>query len=387
MTTRLDDNRLRGDLIDRPVPVHLIDTPHACYGAAWAPDGERLAVCGGFLYGQGFVHVLDADGRIYAGLTGAELVAEVKAPGPRGFNDEVILSSVCWDDAGSALLAAACGYKWHARPPILFGFDRDTGLRARPIVDDDDDDDDDDDAAPVNAYRTGCWLHRGRIVLRGPTTWLRDTLAVRADPAARGLHADEPRSSLQNARLTVIDDIVYTAKNQARVYTSDGSGLRQVVNPHGLAHLDLLAADATTGLTPHPPEQVVQALVRDRAGAHIFGGLNDRTIVRWRVLARGVVERDATWEHPRGATSGEGLVVRGVTALCCLADGHTLISADHAGAVHAWRDARLVATAQIPGGCSPRSLAAHPSELSVAVGCKSGRGGYHNGAVFRVDLR
>lgn len=356
-------------------PVHLLDTPHACYGAAWSPGGERLAVSGGFLYGQGFLRVLDAAGHLRGGFAGDELARTL------------ILSALCWDDAGSVLLAAACSYKWHAHPPILFEVDGDAGLRVRPLADEPDDDDDDaDDPWAMDDHATGCWLHCGRIVLRGPSTWLRGGLLARAVPAAQGLHADERRSALHNARLAVIDGVVYSAKNRANVHLADGTGTRPLVNPHGLAHLELDDPDASPGLTPRADESTLQALARDPAGEHLFGGLRDRTLVRWRVRGRGVVEREHTWQHPRGASSGEGLVVRGVTALCCLPDGRTLVSADHAGALHFWRGDERVATAQIPGPYSPRSLAAHPRAPWLAVGCKSGRGGYHSGAVFRIDL-
>lgn len=371
-----------------PVVRLLQATPHAAYGAAWSPDGTRLAVCGGFLYGGGFLRVLDGARRTCSELSGKSLlIALGDAPETAGVG--VILSSLCWDDAGGVLLASACSYKWDARPPLLFDFDGDSGLSVR--------------GAPgagaegswnVDGHATGCWLHRGRTVLRSATQELSQCLTVIASPLTEGLHACERRSALQNARLAVIDDVVYSPKNMRRVYSDSGTGppltatseWRLVLDPHGLAHVDLAASGASPGLAPLPYGERVYAVVRDPRSAVIFGGLSDCTIVCWNVLARGVVERAGSWVHPRGADPRDGILVRGITALCFLSDGETLVSADRAGAVRLWRGGKLVASAQIPDGYSPRSLAAHPTAPRVAVGCKSPRHGYLPGAVFLVSL-
>ncbi len=363
-------------------PRLVARTPCAVQGLAWAPDGARLAVCGGHLYGGGFLHLLDHDLSPRAGLADRSLL-DALTHDDDGPPHAVILSALCWDDAGQALLAAACGYKWHHRPPILFDVTGDVP-RVAPLAPPPDDDD-----RPPEGHATGCWLHRGRIVLRRRTTELAPALTVLADPATAGLHADERRTALQNARLAIVRDVAHAAKNLANVSIArglrpDGSlDVRPLPNPHGLVRLDL-SRETAPHLTPLDPSPPLQALVRDPAGAALYAGRRDRTLLAF-TLAGDDLAADGAFEHPKGSGADAGPVVAGVTALCFLADGATLVSADHAGAVHFWRDRRRIATAQIPGGQSPRALAADPARPRVVVGCKSGRGGADPGAVFVVD--
>lgn len=357
-----------------------IDTPHPVYGLQWSADGERLALCGGFLYGGGFVGLADRSGQLLTLRDQASLTAEPLLDGA-----DVILSSVCIDDRGRWLLAAACSYKWDARGPLLFRIDGDRlELVAAPELTEEEDDD-----AYHSGHATGAWLHRGRMLVRYRARELAEALLTW--PAPEELHADESRAHLCNARITIADDVVWIAKNLLHVYSSAGTGppmvpgsdARLIYNPHGLASLDLRDPSASLRLQPLDHDERCTAIVRDRAGARIFTGLADHRIVEWRVVDRERLERTGVWRH--GSDARNAPVVRGIQALCMLADGETLVSAELGGSIALWRDGEAVGELRLPRPWSPRALAAHPSEPWIAIGCK-GRGGYEPGTIFVYDL-
>ncbi|MEZ4381140.1 MAG: hypothetical protein R3A79_07315 [Nannocystaceae bacterium] len=363
------------------VPLErAIATPHPVYGLQWTADGERLAFAGGFFYGGGFVGLCDRQGRITTLRDQASLEQE------EGLADApLVLSSLCVDDSGEWLLAAACGYKWDERGPLLF---RVVGgelvLHAAPELPED------ADGGTGVERATGAWIHRGQLVVRYVATRTRDVLL--RFPGPEGIHADAARSSLCSSRVAVVDDVAWATHNQIHRYSQAGAGapmtagsdLRLVLNPHGIVALDLRAPAAEA--THHAVERTDrgQAIVCSRGGGALWTGLADRQIVEWELRGRTGLAPRRAWRHSAQGSRGAP-VARGIQALCQLADGVTLVSADASGSVALWRDGAPVATFVLPSPWSPRCLAAHPSAPVLAIGCK-GSAGFEPGAVLLYDL-
>ncbi|MEZ4451537.1 MAG: hypothetical protein R3B09_18850 [Nannocystaceae bacterium] len=368
--------------IPRAHLVATIDTPHPVYGLHWSADGERLALSGGYLYGRGFVGLADPSGRLVTLRDHDSLAAEPLVDGA-----DLILPAVCLDDRGEWLAAAACSYKWHARGPLLFRVVDD-----RLVLVDAPELDEPDDARPLSGHATGVWLHRGRLFVRYRAPSLGEALRSWPTPTPTPIHADEARAHLTNSRITVVDDVVWIAKNLTRIYSSAGTGPPMspgsdaflIENPHGLAALDLRDPGAALRLTATDVEARCTALVRDRAGARLFAGLDDHRIVEWRVDARGEIAQGRAWTHPPGPREG-AVIVRGIQGLCGLADGETLVSAAHGGGVALWRDGAAIGGFELPPPWSPRTIAAHPRAPWLAIGCK-GASGHRPGAVLLYDV-
>lgn len=373
-------------------PIAVIDAPHPAYGAQWSAAGDRLAFSGGFLYGGGYLGLADAEGRRLALADEAGIAAAIAAHAPDedegeglGMSARVILPALCVDDRGEWILAAACSYKWHARGPLLFRIREGAiELALAPSLPED------EDGCYLVDRAGGAWIHRGEILVRYLAGRVDD--ALQRFPAPPGLGADPARSALCSARIAVIDDVAWAAKNQRGIYSRRGAGapmtpgsdLHLNLEPHGLVAFDLRDGGEPR-LHATERDERSQALVRDLAGERLYAGLGDGRIVEWRIVGRDRLERVRSWAHPGGDGRG-GPIARGIQALACLADGETLASAAAPGTIALWRGGARIADFALPVPWSPRGLAAHPSAPLLAVACK-GRTGYEAGAVLLYDLR
>jgi hypothetical protein len=349
--------------------VHELATPHPVYGIEWASDGESFAFAGGHLYGKGFL-----------GLASAEGEPIVPPWTNRGRPQRLILSNVAFARAGSRelIVAAAAGYKWHGRGPLVFERCA-KGLRlidAPRLIDED----------LQHDQAIGVAVHRGRLHVHHRAKSLAGSLAVhrcRAD----GLEADELALARHDARIAVIGDRLWIAKQRKNVYSIAGTGAPLVPgsdiqliedgNPHGVAGWDLDDLAAPPEWIDLPVEWRLNTMVRDPAGERLWLGLGDHGLAKVDLATR---RFERVGELARGSGS-DPPVVRGVLALAFTPDG-LLIAAEHAGAIGWGRDGEWEATLQLPRGLAARSLAIDPSGARLAIGCKHGGNGYEPGAVL-----
>jgi hypothetical protein len=230
----------------------------------------------------------------------------------------------------------------------------------------------------------GVAVHRGRLYVHHRSQSLAGALSIH-DAIAADIDADPLALARHDARLAVIGDRLWLAKQRLEIYSGLGTGPAMAPgsnsflivhgNPHGVAGWDLRDSTAPPEWIDLPPEWHVTTLVRDHAGERLWLGLGDHGVAVLDLATRRI---ERIGELPRGSGKAQPSV-RGVLALACAPDG-SLIAAEHAGTIGFGRPPRWAATLQLPQGLSPRSLALDPSGTRLAIGCK--RSGLEPGAVL-----
>lgn len=326
-----------------PRLVRQRDTHNAVYALTYSPDGERLAIGGGFYYGAGFVS-FDDDGDEWE-YVGHNLHAPT-------------VSALAFDSTGRYLAAArwAATHTW--APALVFDLE---GARSPekpgPLP-----------RAPsvpprelgeseqwhqrnghARRYATGVALCDGTLMVRRSAatiddsiTWFELTGGVRATP----------RPGLTSARMIDIGAAVVTG-----------------VGPRIIG----AASGRVTSLAISPADRTVTAVTAPARGGGLTTCHEDGTISLWRVGGAGgeplTIGVERTWAGHQSS----------VTAACHLAIDDLLVTADASGEVRLWRDDRAIAAWRVPDEVSVRALAAHPHMPRVAAGGKRGgpRPGYY----------
>jgi hypothetical protein len=349
--------------------LRTIVTPWAPYSVTLSRDGTRLAVGGGTWYGSGGILIAD----ISSGVT--ELFPCDRLPGSPGSRAGApTVSGVCFSADDRHLAASTWTSGQHLGPTVVFEVDglhlthRET-FHSRH-------EGDLRDPTPTGVLLAGNYLvthnHRAAVA---------HVVAVRALPRRLGVDRGPAPHHLTSARLVTARGCVISGCDglTPRQDLEAGAGGRDLGRAaDGLVVVPLKGDGRDVEVVPVHDLHRVTAIGAGPSGEEFVTGGLDGELDLWSwvggwmqhrlrpATARGVANHpdlDLTW-----ATYTPSSVV----GVCSLASGERWASVSAGGEVCLWDRTSLTRSWELPEPGSPRSLAAHPDRLWVAVGVKKG---------------
>ena len=343
-------------------------TQQACYAVTFSSDGSRLLAGSGQYYGGGSILFLRPDG---LGIVNRVSLAEL-LPDAGEQLDLVSVSGLCFDGYDRFLAVSLWLHEHQYYPGLLFRIENDdlvpfmSGLDGRGVT----------EKLNINnrGYATGVRLHDQKLIVRCSSPENEMTLTafpVPSDVATRGID-----HSLTSSRMAIIKGTAVTGKEESLLVSGPGE-----------------AGTASSELVSSPHEGGVSAMVAHPHGSQLITGGKDGTIAFWNVIAEEngspLVKLatlrpfdalpDGCGDTPAGTHLYSGASIVG---MCFMHDAQHLVMVYASGYVRIWKGEEIVLEWMLPAG-SPRSVAAHPSEPLLAIGCK----GPGQVWVYQVDVQ
>ena len=342
-------------------------THQACYAVAFSSDGDRLVAGSGWYYGNGTISFLRPDG---LGIVNRISLAELLPDAGRQL-DLVSVSGLCFDGYDRFLAVSLWLHEHQYYAGLLLRIEGDdlvpfmSGLDSRKIT---------EGLNILNrGYATGVRLHDQKLIVRRSSTENEMTLTafpVPSDVATGGID-----HSLTSSRMAIIKGAAVTGMEESLLVTGLGEW-----------------GTTSSQLVSSPHEGRVSAMVAHPDGRQLITGSTDGSIAFWNVIPEKngspVVETptlrpfdalpDGCGDTPAGTHRYSGASIVG---MCFMHDAQHLVTVYASGYVRIWKGEEIALEWMLPAG-SPRSVAAHPSEPVLAIGCK----GPGQVRVYQVDV-
>jgi hypothetical protein len=320
-------------------------TPHAVYATTFSPSGGELACAGGYFYGHGFLFVIGESGEGQVARHCEDLDATI--------------SGLCFDRTARLVAASLWSKRHHYHPSAIFGIE---GSQSRAWFEDAHD--------RFGRYCATGILARGHALVVRHGSSMDRPVSVHALPAA---FVAAEQGQLTSSRVTAFGSSVATG-----VAVESWTGVEGATTKPMLAVTDLRnTPEPITRCIGTPHEGGIAAIAADEARGEMVTGGADGSVAFWSLPGSGGEEDPSVRSvvrHHRHA----------VAATCFMADG-SVVTADLRGLVQLWEDSEPTAS-WMAAGWSPRTLAAHPQRLRLAVGCKYRSSGGREGLAAVLDI-
>ena len=331
-------------------------THRACYAVAFSSDGDRLVAGSGWYYGDGSISFLRPDGR---GIVNQIDLAGL-LPDAGEQLDLVSVSGLCFDGYDRFLAVSLWLHEHRYYPGLLFRIENDdlvpflSGLDSREVR---------ERLNILNrGYATGVRLHEGKLIVRRSST--ENEMSLTAFPVPSDVATGGIDHSLTSSRMAIINGAAVTGMEESLLVTGLGE-----------------AGRTSSELISSPHEGGVSAMVAHPDGRQLITGGKDGSIAFWNVIAekngspamkmQALRPFDAL-PHGCGDTPAGTHLYSGasIVGMCFMHDAQHLVTVYASGYVRIWKGEEVALEWMLPAG-SPRSVAAHPSDPLLAIGCKS----------------